>query len=118
MKTNATETQSASDSSFSDNEYFTYSGIFAAMAESVRKNDPELFERCAGMIDLSHTHTLRGLAYLGRLLSSDSSDCEVQKRFAADTIAEVTALVSNIIEMQCDGEAMDMARRMQNTPRQ
>ena len=56
---------------YSDLDYFTYPAIFSAMADSVKKHDPELFKSCADSIDMGHVSTLRGLSYLGQLLAGD-----------------------------------------------
>lgn len=84
----------------SEREYFTYPAIFGLMAESVKKNDPELYQKCASAIDMSETCTLRGLGYLGRLLSHDKDASEMQRALAGGTIAEMTALMAVLIEIK------------------
>ena len=91
---------------FSELDHFTYPAIFALMANSVQKHDPELFKRCAGAIDMGHTHTLRGLGYLGQLLARDRGASDMQRTLAGDTIAEMTAFVAALIEMQNDANLL------------
>lgn len=100
----------SADALFDGREYFTYSAIFAAMAKSVQKHDPQLFIRCAGAIDMGHTCTLRGLGYLGQLLAGDKNADDMQRGLAGGTIAEMTALVAVLVEMQNDASVMELGQ--------
>lgn len=87
---------------FSEREHFTYPAIFDLLAESAKKHDPLLYEKCAHAIDMSETCTLRGLGYLGQLLAHDRNASEMQRAYAGGTIAEITALMAVLIEMKED----------------
>lgn len=89
---------------FSDREYFAYAAIVDLLAESVKKHDPELYQKCASAIDMSETCTLRGLGYLGNLLARDKNASEMQRAFAGGTIAEMTALMAVMVEIKEGGQ--------------
>lgn len=87
-----------------DREFFTYCSVFSELAESVKKHDPQLFVRCANMIDMSHATTLRGLSYLGFVLAQYDEENTMQRRMATDALAELSALMACMIEFQNEGE--------------
>lgn len=99
---------------FDDRDYFTYAAIFNLLAESVRKHDPALFNRCAAAIDTAPISTLRGLAYLSQLLTNDRDCSDMQRRLANGAIAEITGLMPVILEMQNSLESYKQIERFKN----
>lgn len=95
-----------STSIFNERDYFTYPAVFSALASSVKTHDPALFIQCAKAIDTGHVFTLRGLGYLGKLVADDSNATDMQRSIASETIAEITAFVATLLEMQNEAEFM------------
>lgn len=105
---------SDSTNGFNDREYFTYPAVVGLMADTLKESNPGVFRRCANAIDMMPSSTLRGLGYLGCLLSRDDDATDVQWQSAAGAIAEMTALMAVLIEMQNDAGILEHCENLRH----
>lgn len=98
------------DSSAADREFFTYPGVFAMLTECAKRHSPEILMEAARMVDMRPSTTLRGLSYLTWALAQvprEEIDPE-QQTLAMQTVAELSALVASLIDLQNDAAIIEL----------
>lgn len=84
-----------------DHDHFALSATFAVLMESALKHDKQAIKLASGLIDMTPTVLLRGLAYMASLVDCADDDLPRQHQLAKSTISELTALVAVLIELDC-----------------
>ena len=105
--TTTTNASPAAGFNFADLDYFVYPAVFKLMADYVKEHNPELFIRCGEAMDTCPTTSLRGLAYLNLLLTSDKDAGETQRSQAGNAIAEFNSLTAALLDMQTEAREME-----------
>lgn len=84
------------------NDFYGIPASFNILANAARKNNPESFKQSAGILDMTPSLILRGLAYSSFALSliPDDDVDPRQMNIARTAIAELTELMACLIDHQ------------------
>lgn len=99
-------------------EFFTYPHVFDMLASHVREHDRQAFVEAGRQLDMSCATTLRGLSYLGYVLTNVPEDERnpQQHDLAVKTIAELSALVARLMEFQAEAKCMEVCDAEKRNP--
>lgn len=104
----------ASAESTTNDEFFALSCAVRRLADCAKAHSPETFKSAAQVLDVRPSGLLRGMAYLGYLLSQaiDDTGAAENRTYAdaAEALAEINALVAVLIDIQNEHDCMDMVQ--------
>lgn len=98
------------DTTVNELNFFGYSNGWAKLAECAKKHDPVTFNQVGFSIDTLPVETMRGLAYLGWILSEYPEDerSPMQHAIAHRVLGEMTALVAAMLDHQNEAQGNRM----------